>query len=431
MRDDPARPAYAAAAAIALVQFPQVRHYPADLAAGAFIASEALVAIATPLIWRRVEDDVSSVGHSRSVRGGSGRRASRTSARPAERDLVGDKLVSGRTIVVFGGGNALGAYHAGAYEQIGRRGLEPCWIVGASIGAITGAILAGNPPEHRLERLGAFWDEATIRSPLAPDGPEKLRQYYNGWHAAWTALVGRPSIFRHRWPGFWAALPGTPNDVALYDHAPLRATLDRLVDFDYLQRSEIRLSILCVDVETGDEVVFDSGRDRIGPEHVLASTAITPSFPPVVIDGRMLCDPGYVNNTPVDIALADPPDRDTLCIAIELFGLRSPRPASLDAVLERTQDIMFASPTRRTVAALTREYGLRSELARDTPAVTLLHLVYQAAGHELAAKTLDFSPSSIADRWAAGLADLGAGLDRLTDAPSRPGLTYVVADPTG
>lgn len=330
-----------------------------------------------------------------------------------------------QTIVVLSGGNALAAYHAGAYEEMVRQGVGPDWIIGASAGAITGAIVAGNPPELRVQRLRNFWKDATTTSPFELTGNAKLRQYYNGWHVAGAALFGRPSIFRHRWPGFLGVLPGPQNDIALYDHRPLAATLERLLDFDRLNRSEIRLSVTCVDIETGEEVVFDTRRDRIGPEHILASAAITPGFPPVEIGGRLLCDPGYVNNAPVDVAFAYPPKTDTLVILLELFSLRSPRPASIDAVLERTQDILFASPTRKSVAALRREYALRAEIAPDLPTVRLLHLAYQSAAHELSMKSLDFSPSSISDRWKAGEKDLAAGLDRLAAAASDPGLTYV------
>lgn len=335
--------------------------------------------------------------------------------------------MSRQTIVIFGGGNALGAYLAGAYERMLELEIRPDWVIGASVGAITGAIVAGNRPETRLDRLREFWAGATATTQFAPFTHEKLRQYYNGWHVALSALFGRPGIFTHRLPGFWGALPGTPNDVALYDHTPLRATLERLVDFDYLNRSDIRLSVCCVDIETGDEVVFDTTRHRIGPEHILASAAITPGFAPVIIDGRMLCDPGYVNNTPLDVAFATVPDEDTLCLALELFSLRSPRPASLDAVLERTQDMMFASPTRRSVAALQTEYALRAEIGPTLPSITLLHLAYQAAGHELSAKTLDFSPSSISDRWAAGRRDLASAAGMLPAGRSAPGLTYLRA----
>jgi NTE family protein len=158
-----------------------------------------------------------------------------------------------------------------------------------------------------------------------------------------------------------------PNDVALFDHSPLGKTLERLVDFDRLNRAEVRFTIGCVDLESGDEVLFDNTREQIGPEHILASTAITPAFPPVRINGRLLCDPGYANNLPLDLPFYEPPEHDLVCIAIELFSLRSPQPASLDAVLERTQDIMFASPARKSVKALQREYELRGQLDPNGP----------------------------------------------------------------
>jgi len=306
-----------------------------------------------------------------------------------------------------------------------RRDLRPDWIIGASAGAITGAIIAGNPPERRVQRLREFWAEATTKSFFEPSGNPKLRQYHNGWHVAWAALFGRPTIFRHRWPGFWGILPGPQNDIALYDHRPLGATLKRLVDFELLNRSNVRLSAMCVDIETGDEVVFDTQRDRIGPEHILASAAITPGFPPIEIGGRMLCDPGYVNNAPVDVAFAAPPERETLVVLLELFSLRSPRPASIDAVLERTQDILFASPTRKSIEALRREYAVRTEINPNLPSVRLLHLAYQAAAHELSTKSIDFSPSSIRDRWAAGAHDLAVGVERLRETTAEPGLNYI------
>ncbi len=345
--------------------------------------------------------------------------------------MMQDLPLRPRNVVIFGGGNALGSYLAGAYEEMTRQDVPVDWIIGASIGAVTGAIIAGNPPERRLERLREFWAEATTQTTFEPSGNEKLRQYYNGWHAALVATFGRPSMFTHRWPGFWGILPGPQNDVALYDHRPLAATLARLVDFDFLNRSDIRLTVACVDIETGDEVVFDTSRHRIGPEHILASTAITPAFPPVLVDGRMLCDPGYVNNSPVDLAFAEPFVEDARIILLELFSLRSPRPASLDAILERTQDILFASPTRKAIEALKREYALRLQLMPDGASVSILHMAYRAAAHELSLKTLDFSPSSVADRWAAGASDLRSSFAALERSPSAPGLTYISAHQDG
>jgi NTE family protein len=341
--------------------------------------------------------------------------------------------VSGRTpytALVLGGGNALGAYLAGSYERLHEQGIRPDWIVGASIGAVTGAILAGNAPDKRMEQLARLWDEATLPTlPMPSSYGLKPRQIYNGLNMALAAMFGRPGIFRHRYPGLWSALPWVPNDTALYDTAPLRTTLERLVDFDRLNSGEVRFSLVCVDLESGDEVFFDTVRDRIGPEHIMASAAITPVFPPVEIDGRLLCDPGYTNNLPLDYIFKEPLQRDLTCIAVDLFSLRNHRPGSLDAVLERTQDIVFSSATRRSIASLRREFELLEKLEPDGPSVRLLHLAYQSARHELAGKSLDFSPSSIRDRWAAGRRDMSDGLDSLRTAPVPEGrFAYICTD---
>jgi NTE family protein len=334
--------------------------------------------------------------------------------------------------LVLGGGNALGAYLAGAYERLHEEGVRPDRIVGASIGAVTGAILAGNAPEHRLEKLQAFWAEARQPTYRTPATNRRGRQIYNGVHTALAVLLGRPGIFRHRYPGMWSALPGMPDDVALFDHAPLRSTVERLVDFDRINRAEVPFSLACTDLETGEDVYFHNTRDEIRPEHLLASAALAPLFPPVEVGGRLLCDPGYSNNLPLDPVFDPAPDRDLVCVAVDLFGLRSPRPRSLDAVLERAQDIVFASAGRRRIEALRREYALRQELRPDGPRVSLLYLAYEAAGHELAGKTLDFSPSSIRDRWAAGRRDMASGLATLRGAtPGLQRFEYLAVDPQG
>lgn len=332
----------------------------------------------------------------------------RPAASPDTRDIA----------LVLAGGNALGAYHAGGYEVLQARGIAPGWIVGASIGAVTAAIIAGNPPEDRVPRLRRFWDEATQHTAPSATDLVKPRQYYNAFHALMTLAGGRPTIFRHRLPGLWSALPWMPNDVALFDHSPLRDTLERLVDFERLNSGDIRLTVACVDVGTGEEVFFDTAHGKVRPEHILASTAIIPAFAPVEVEGRWLCDAGYTNNLPLDPVFAQEPERDLTCIALDLFGLEAPRPASLDAVLERANDLIFASAGRRAIAALEREYALRQRLDPHGPAVTLLHLVHHAEADQLAAKSFDFSPSSIRDRWQAGARDAGRGADWLAGAPA-------------
>ena len=326
-----------------------------------------------------------------------------------------------RLALVLGGGNALGAYHAGAYEILDSRGLRPSWVVGASVGAVTGAIIAGNAPEERVSKLRRFWSRATQHTAPSPTEWLKPRQIYNGLHALLALTYGRPGIYRQRFPGPWSALPWVPNDVALLDHKPLLRTLEELVDFERLNRGETRLTVACADIETSEEVYFDSARQEIRPEHILASTAILPAFPPVEIGGRVLCDAGYVNNLPLDPLFATEPEQDLLCLALELFSLRAPRPGSLDAVLERANDMIFSSAGRRTIAALAHEYALRQRFEPDGPKETVLHLIYQAGADELAAKSFDFSPSSIRDRWAAGERDMTSGLQMLENRPAAEG----------
>ena len=299
--------------------------------------------------------------------------------------------------LVLGGGNALAAYLAGAYECLHLRGFRPDWIIGASVGAVTGAILAGNPPEHRVERLHEFWRQAMIHTSGSPTRNVKFRQVYNGAHSAWATMAGRPGLFRRRYPGLWSILPWMPNDVAVLDHSPLRRTLERLVDFDRLNGGHVRFSVATVDIQTGEEVYFDNTRDVIRPEHVFASAAIPPAFPPVEINGRLLCGAGYTNNLPLDPPFREPLPEDLTCIAVELFSLQAPRPASLDAVVERAHDLIFASAGRRTIEALEREYELRERLDPHGPRVRLVHLAYKADGHEVSAKTFDYSPSSLMD----------------------------------
>ncbi|MBD2747449.1 patatin-like phospholipase family protein [Microvirga sp. BT688] len=333
-------------------------------------------------------------------------------------------------VLVLGGGNALGSYLAGAYEQLQQRRIEPQWIVGGSIGAVTGAIIAGNAPEDRLPRLKEFWDEAMISTPGLLGRGTKIRHTYNELHTITALLFGRPGLFGHRFPGMLSMLPWMPGDVALYDHRPLQQTLERLVDFDRLNRADIRLTIGCVDLESGEDVLFDNTRDTLTPEHFLASAAITPVFPPVEIGGRLLCDPGYTNNLPIEVPFAEPRGEDFTCIAVELFSLHASRPASLDSAAERANDMIFASPTHRALKGLKREYALREQLEPDGPQATLLHLAYFAGSDERAGKTFDYSPSSIRDRWAAGQRDMDKSLALLDSAPAeRHRFRYLALSP--
>jgi NTE family protein len=335
------------------------------------------------------------------------------------------------TALVLGGGNALGAYHLGACEGFFAAGLRPNWLVGTSIGAVTVAILAGNPPERRLERLRTFWREATQGSYGLFVGhiPEPLRSRFNNGSALLAMLLGRPGLFGRRFPGLLSILPFMPPDLALRDHRPLRATLERLVDFDRLNSAPERVSINAIDMVTGNEIWFDNRDTGIEPDHLLASTALAPLFPPIEIGGRLLCDAGFGNNLPFDRVFREEPHRDLLCVAVDVYHLGHGRPRTLDETIARVQDLGFAFQSHRALAGLVRERSLLRRLDPESPSAILAYLAYRAPGHQRALKPLDFSRASLDERVEQGRADAASMLARIAEAPRDAPLAHLLLHP--
>jgi NTE family protein len=324
-------------------------------------------------------------------------------------------------VVALGGGAALGAYHLGACARLLDAGVEPARWIGASIGAVTAAILVGNPPETRLDRLRDFWRLA--RQPeflgaAAARGTARAR--LNSAFAVAALAFGRPGLFTRRWPGPWSLLPGAPPDLGLRDHGPMARTLERLLDFGRLNDAPARVSALALDLETGRETWFDTRAGGIRPEHLLAATAFAPLFPPVEIGGRLFCDAGFANNLPFDHALAEPAG-PTLCFALDVYALEHGRPGSIDETVARVQDIAFAAQTRRALDGVARQRRLLRLARLDSPPVTVAHLAYAAPGHQRTLKPLDFSASSLDERARRGAQDMTDMLARLAvprdDAP--------------
>ena len=106
--------------------------------------------------------------------------------------------------LVLQGGGALGSYQGGVYEALAVSEYLPDWVAGISIGAINAAVIAGNAPEHRVQRLRSFWEEVTAPTSLwhsALDGPILEWQQ---WAGALTALMfGQPGFFEPREPHDW------------------------------------------------------------------------------------------------------------------------------------------------------------------------------------------------------------------------------------
>ncbi len=251
-------------------------------------------------------------------------------------------------MLVLQGGGALGAYQAGAYEALCEAGHVPHWVAGISIGAINGAIIAGNPPHRRVPHLREFWERVSSRllgRPLAND--DNSRRIFNETSAALAAVGGVPGFFEPRIPPALFMPLGTPAAISVYDTAPLRETLDELVDFDLLNSGAVRLSIGAVQVLTGNMKYFDTAKQQVRPAHVMASGALPPGFPPIEIDGEPYWDGALLSNEPLDYVLdRGGPREDTCVFQVDLFSAKGCMPESLFDVEQREKEIRYSSRTR-------------------------------------------------------------------------------------
>jgi NTE family protein len=363
-------------------------------------------------------------------------------------------------VMVLQGGGALGSYQAGAYQALCHHDFEPEWIAGISIGAINAAIIAGNPPEKRLERLKEFWDMVSAPVPWSPIAPgDGGRTLFNEASAALIATFGVPGFFRPRFPPAPLWPQGTPQSQSYYDTAPLRATLERLVDFDRINDLKTRLSVGAVSVTSGNFKYFDNFEFRklgkkIGPEHVMASGALPPGFPSIEIEGEHFWDGGIASNTPLDYVLDAEIDNDLLIFQVDLFSARGPLPASVLEAAEREKDIRFSSRTRmntdknkqvhNTRRALRELMGKLPDYLRNDPSVeilcraakentvTVVHLIYRSKNYESSSKDYDFSHIGMVEHWGAGERDVHLSM-RHKDWLERPqsGESMMTYDLTG
>lgn len=346
------------------------------------------------------------------------------------------------TTLVLQGGGALGAYQGGAYEALAEAGREPDWLAGISIGAINSALIAGNPPDRRVARLREFWQRVTALVPspawAGSDGP--LRAWANDWAAAWGAAFGLPDFFRPRLNAvLW---PGHADATSLYDTAPLRDTLRELVDFDRVNDGPTRLSVGAVDVASGNFVYFDSRQGRLGPEHVMASGALPPGFPAVVIDGRSYWDGGLVSNTPLRYVAENLDGGTATIFQVDLFSARGALPRTLAEVADREKDIRYSSRTRAVTDMLRERHEMRRRLRElaallppgrrhdpriarmlrtlgadaPDPTITLVHLIHRHKNAETQSRDIEFSRDSMQQHWNAGHADMAHSLRALANA---------------
>jgi NTE family protein len=332
----------------------------------------------------------------------------------------------GQVVLVLQGGGALGAYQVGVYEALHEAGIVPDWVIGTSIGAINGALIAGNPPALRLERMHEFWSR--IERASANDALHWWPPLHRLSSRLDTLLCGVPGFFSPN-AGAWLG-PYAPLGVdaaSYYLTAPLHTTLRSLIDFDLLAARPMRLTVGAVQVLSGQMRYFDSRDERLAVEHVLASAALPPAFPAIRIDGQPYWDGGIYSNTPIEAVLDDKPRRDSLIFSVNVWRNDGVEPRSIWDVMGRQKDIQYASRADSHIARQKQIHHLRHvirELERRLPARqrasaevrelaswgcgTTMHVVRLLArglDGEDQLKDIDFGADIVRARRSAGYAD--------------------------
>jgi NTE family protein len=332
----------------------------------------------------------------------------------------------GQIALVLQGGGALGAYQVGVYEALHEAGVEPDWVIGTSIGAINGALIAGNPPERRMARLEEFW--RIVRS-------DETATPWGMWPAVANAVVqativarGIEGFFSPNADAAWGMhVPLGVEKAAFYKTSPLQETLANLVDFGCVNSGKTRLTLGAVNVRTSEMRYFDSRTMALDARHVMASGALPPAFPGVRIEGDAYWDGGIYSNTPTEVVLDDKPRRDTLIFAANVWHAAGPEPETIWQVMGRHKDIQYASRATSHVMRQQQIHRMRHiirELKRYIPedrcgdpevkrmldygCATVMHLMPLHAPRlegEAHTKDIDFTATGIDMRRRAGYAD--------------------------
>jgi len=338
-----------------------------------------------------------------------------------------------RIALILQGGGALGAYQAGVYQALAEANLHPDWVAGISIGAINSALIAGNPPKKRVQRLRTFWE--TVSAPpfgmpflAALEGRDEFTHTLINQVSSLGALIGgAPGFFQPRVPPPFLYPNGAPEALSYYDVAPLRATLEALVDFDLINSGAMRFSVGAVNVRSGNFVYFDNTTYQICPEHVMASGSLPPGFPPTEIEGEYYWDGGLVSNTPLDWVLDSRPGRDTLAFQIDLWSARGEFPRNLIEAETRQKEIRYSSRTRLATNQFKKKQILRRAAAQllakipkellqtpqaemlafeaDEKVYNLVQLIYRTRHYEGNSKDYEFSRRTMEEHWQSGYND--------------------------
>lgn len=291
-----------------------------------------------------------------------------------------------RTLLVLGGGGALGAYQAGALLALAEAGIVPDALFGCSAGALNAAFLARDPGVAQARRLVDWWSDTRTHGVLAPSPLRRVLGL-----AAAAAAGGQ----------------------ALFDERPLRRLIARVVPAHDIAELAVPLTVTTTCLDCGRAVHHPQG----APGDVLVASCALPGIFPAtrLADGHRHVDGGVVCGVPIGAALAVARPGDRVFVLDCALAPVTGRPGGCAALPDLVGD--GCRLPAATVAGVPRRYTAPVESHRGVVQTVLDAFAVARAEASRAAvePTLDDPRVQVlphvADAWAAGL------LDRLPAGP--------------
>jgi len=323
--------------------------------------------------------------------------------------------------LVLQGGGALGAYHIGAFEALHTAGFGPDWVAGISIGAFNAAIIAGNEPEDRLEKLLGFWRDISWPEMQEISVPLPLQILHNQLSSGEALVFGQPNFFSPRPVSPYLLTDATPGDLSFYDTGALHETLRRFASFPRINQKTTRLTLGATNIESGVLEFFDSAAQMIDVTHVIASGSLPPGFPATQIGEAFYWDGGCVSNTPLEAIGRAQGEGALLVFVIDLWDAAGALPKTMNDVLWRAKQIQYAGRAAHDLKIVESAANHRHALAMAGPPelaglpetlvlrqgrLDMVHITFHPARDYIASSDVEFSRSSIAARRVAGRTDM-------------------------
>jgi NTE family protein len=355
-----------------------------------------------------------------------------------------------QVVYLLQGGGALGAYQVGVCEAFLDFGCPPDWLIGTSIGAINAAIIAGNKPKLRIKKLKEFWGMIELKVPFFPINENHifLQKVQNYYIAQLITFFGLPGFFTPKLFNPWHLLSNTPDQLSYYDTKALRATLEKVIDFELINKKQTRLTLGVVHVNSGKDVRFDNHYQTINVDHVMASCALPPGFPAINIKGEYYWDGGVSSNTPLSVILKEKNPKKLLCVLVDLFSFPDHNPTSImevhkfkkefeyasrhQEILNQFLEVHYLQETINDLAKMQKnnkslEFALKKIAHIGHPSsLNIAHFHYKDQASDLSSSDFNFSPHELKKHWQSGLQAAQKALEKSSWMQSEVGESGVI-----